>query len=42
LKRFLQKHVENQLARGLISGTVPLGSTVAFKVDHDELVLKAA
>jgi ATP-dependent Clp protease ATP-binding subunit ClpB len=42
LKRFLQKHVENQLARGLIAGTVPQGSTVAFNVDHDELVLRAA
>jgi ATP-dependent Clp protease ATP-binding subunit ClpB len=42
LKRFLQKHVENQLARGLIAGTVPQGSTVAFQVDNDSLVLKAA
>ncbi|HEY5551094.1 MAG TPA: AAA family ATPase, partial [Opitutaceae bacterium] len=32
LKRFLQKHVENQLARGLIAGTVPQGSTATFKV----------
>ena len=38
----LQKHVENQLARGLIAGTVPQGSTAAFRVDHDDLVLEAA
>jgi ATP-dependent Clp protease ATP-binding subunit ClpB len=42
LKRFLQKHVENQLARGLIAGTVPQGSTATFEVDNDDLVLKAA
>jgi ATP-dependent Clp protease ATP-binding subunit ClpB len=42
LKRFLQKHVENQLARGLIAGTVPQGSTATFEVDDNDLVLKAA
>ena len=42
LKRFLQKRVENQLARGLIAGTVPQGSTATFKVDNNDLILEAA
>ncbi len=41
LKRFLQKHLENQLARALISGTVKENSTLTFRVKNDELELKA-
>ena len=41
LRRFLQKHLENQLARALISGTVKENSTLTFRVKNDELELKA-
>ena len=41
LKRFLQKHLENRLARALISGTVKENSTPTFRVKNDELELKA-
>ena len=41
LKRFLQKQVENPLARALISGEVPEGSEVAFTVKQDALAMKA-
>jgi ATP-dependent Clp protease ATP-binding subunit ClpB len=41
LKRFLQKHLENQLARALISGTVKENATLTFRVKNDELELKA-
>jgi ATP-dependent Clp protease ATP-binding subunit ClpB len=41
LKRFLQKHLENQLARALISGTVKENTTLTFRVKNDELELKA-
>ena len=40
LKRFLQKQVETQLARALVAGEVEEGSTVAFSVKDDELVMK--
>lgn len=33
LKRFLQKHIETDLARGIIKGDVPEGSTVVYSVD---------
>jgi ATP-dependent Clp protease ATP-binding subunit ClpB len=39
LKRFLQRHLETRLARGLIAGEVTEDSTVTFKVKGDELVL---
>ena len=40
LKRFLQRNIETQLARGLIAGEVEEGSTVNFVVKDDELVMK--
>ncbi len=40
LKRFLQKQVETQLARALVAGEVEEGSTVAFSVKDDKLVMK--
>ena len=40
LKRFLQKQVETQLARALVSGEVEEGSEVSFSVKDDELVMK--
>ncbi len=39
LKRFLQRHIETKLARGLISNEIAEGSEVAFKVKGDELVM---
>jgi ATP-dependent Clp protease ATP-binding subunit ClpB len=39
LKRFLQRHLETRLARGLIAGEVTEDSAVTFKVKGDELVL---
>ncbi len=39
LKRFLQRHLETQLARALIAGEVAEDSTATFKVKDDELVL---
>ena len=39
LKRFLQRHLETQLARALIAGEVAEGATATFKVKGDELVL---
>ncbi len=39
LKRFLQRHLETRLARGLIAGEVEEGAKVMFKVKGDELVL---
>jgi len=39
LKRFLQRHLETQLARALIAGEVAEDSTVTFKVKDDKLVL---
>ena len=41
LKRFLQRHVETRLARALVSGEVPDGSTVKFTISKDELVMKS-
>lgn len=38
LKRFLQKQVENQLARSLIEGSIEDGDHVEFRVDNDRLV----
>lgn len=40
LKRFLQKQVETELARALISGEVAEGSEVSFSVKDDKLVMK--
>jgi ATP-dependent Clp protease ATP-binding subunit ClpB len=40
LKRFLQRHIETQLARGLIAGTVAEGAEAKFVVEDDELVMK--
>jgi ATP-dependent Clp protease ATP-binding subunit ClpB len=39
LKRFLQRHLETRLARGLIAGDITEESTVTFKVKDDELVI---
>jgi ATP-dependent Clp protease ATP-binding subunit ClpB len=39
LKRFLQKHLENRLARSLISGEAKEGSRLEFGVNADELEL---
>ena len=39
LKRFLQRHLETQLARALIAGEVTEDAKVAFKVKDDQLVL---
>ncbi len=39
LKRFLQKQVENRLARGLIEGSIAEGSTVTFDLKDGELVI---
>lgn len=39
LKRFLQRHLETRLARGLIAGEVAEDSTVHFKVKGGELVM---
>jgi ATP-dependent Clp protease ATP-binding subunit ClpB len=39
LKRFLQRHLETRLARGLIAGEVEEGAKVTFQVKGDELVL---
>ena len=40
LKRFLQKQVETQLARALVSGEVEEESEVSFSVKDDQLVMK--
>jgi ATP-dependent Clp protease ATP-binding subunit ClpB len=40
LKRFLQRQIETQLARALVSGTVTEGSDVTFRVKDDQLVMK--
>jgi ATP-dependent Clp protease ATP-binding subunit ClpB len=40
LKRFLQKHVENALAKGLIAGTILPGETVEFDIDNGHLTWK--
>ena len=40
LKRFLQKQVETQLAKALLSGEVEDGAEVAFSLKDDELVMK--
>ena len=40
LKRFLQRHIETQLARALIGGEVSEGSEVKFSVKDDKLVMK--
>ena len=39
LKRFLQRQIETKLARALISGEVAEGSSVAFSIKDDELVM---
>ncbi len=40
LKRFLQRHIETQLARALISGAVAEGAEVKFTVKDDALTMK--
>jgi ATP-dependent Clp protease ATP-binding subunit ClpB len=40
LKRFLQRNIETQLARALISGKVGEGAEVKFSVKDDALVMK--
>jgi len=40
LKRFLQRHLETRLARGLIAGEVEEGAKVTFSVKGDALVMK--
>ena len=40
LKRFLQRNIETQLARALISGTVAEGSEVKFSVKDDKLTMR--
>ena len=42
LKRFLQKQIENKLARALISGDLTEGAKVRFEVIDDQLVMKDA
>lgn len=42
LKRFLQKQLENRLARGLISGDVSEGATVTFALDGDSLAMSVS
>jgi ATP-dependent Clp protease ATP-binding subunit ClpB len=42
LKRFLQRHLETRLARGLVTGELSEGSTVGIGVAGDELTLKVA
>ena len=42
LKRFLQKQVETQLARALLTGEIKEGSGVSFSVKDDQLVLKTS
>jgi ATP-dependent Clp protease ATP-binding subunit ClpB len=39
LKRFLQRHLETRLARGLIANEIAEGATVTFKVKGDDLVM---
>lgn len=39
LKRFLQKQIENRLARGLIEGSIIEGSTVKFDFSEGELTM---
>jgi ATP-dependent Clp protease ATP-binding subunit ClpB len=40
LKRFLQRNIETQLARALISGTVAEGSEVKFSVQDEQLTMR--
>ncbi len=40
LKRFLQRHIETQLARALVGGKVGEGSEATFSVKDDALVMK--
>ena len=39
LKRFLQKQIENRLARGLIEGSIGDGSRVSFGLENGELTM---
>lgn len=41
LKRFLQKEVENRLARALIAGEIADDSVVVFDLVDDQLVMQA-
>ena len=40
LEKVLQKQVETQLARALVTGEVEEGTEVSFAVKDDELVMK--
>jgi ATP-dependent Clp protease ATP-binding subunit ClpB len=42
LKRFLQREVETRLARELVAGTVPEGSTVTVDAEGRSIVLRIA
>jgi len=42
LKRFLQRHLETRLARGLISGEMGEGSDLKFTIKNDELAMVGA
>ena len=39
LKRYLQRQIETRLARALIAGEIPQGSTVTFSVKDGEWVV---
>lgn len=39
LKRFLQRHLETRLARGLVAGEIAEGSKATFRVNGSELVM---
>ncbi len=39
LKRFLQKQIENKLARAIITGEVQEGAAITFRHEKDELVM---
>ncbi|MGN0438628.1 MAG: ATP-dependent chaperone ClpB [Lachnospiraceae bacterium] len=40
LKRYLQKHVDTLVARLILEGNIPLGSTIIIDVENDQLVAK--
>jgi len=40
LKRFLQRQIETRLARALIAGEIPEGTTVTFGIENDTLAMQ--
>ena len=40
LKRFMQKQLENKIAKGIISGDIPENCSIRFEVENDTLELK--